>query len=122
MTAKSLEISDLDHFLSVTSVRYNPTNIDVAYPQFFSGVVWLPSVEVCSPESLTQFDHQSLCQLRPMLRFSLVSLQSRTTLLHPWNIWELELICSYFFYGTTKQCYEVTATGEFDGVNQMVGN
>lgn len=44
----------------VPSVRYNPTNIDVAYPQFFSGVVWLPSVEVCSPESKkSKSDHQS---------------------------------------------------------------
>lgn len=25
--------------------RYNPTNIDIAYPQFFTGVKWLPSVE-----------------------------------------------------------------------------
>lgn len=54
---------------------YNPTNIDVAYPQFFSGVVWLPSVEANAKVFLGE-----------------------STITHN----------------------SVVATGEFDGVNQMV--
>ena len=41
---------------------YNPTNIDIAYPQFFSGVVWLPSVEANAKVFLgeSQITHNSV--------------------------------------------------------------
>lgn len=54
---------------------YNPTNIDIAYPQFFTGVKWLPSVEAGARVYLGES-------------------------------------------GITHN--SVVATGEFDGVNQLV--
>ena len=40
------------------TLRYNPTNIDVAYPQFFTGVVWLPTVEVCNQVWLLRMTYE----------------------------------------------------------------